>query len=81
MQGTQGFDLTQHILDLVSLVIEHSFLQVRRLFGCVEVMQSEMPCLSCPLRSGPSTILVWIRKEKQNAIEEAQAGGDHRQAA
>ena len=37
--------------------------------------------LSCPLLSGPSTVLVWTMKEKQNAIEEAQAGGDHRQTA
>jgi len=37
--------------------------------------------VSCPLLSGPSTVLVWTMKEKQNAIEEAQAGGDHRQTA
>ncbi len=36
--------------------------------------------LICPLPSGPSTILVWIMKEKRNG-QEAQAGGDYRQAA
>lgn len=37
--------------------------------------------VSCPLLSGPSTITVWTREGKTNAFEEAQAGGDHRQAA
>ena len=37
--------------------------------------------LSCPLLSGPSTMTVWIKEGTTNASEEAQAGGDHRQAA
>lgn len=34
----------------------------------------------CPLLSGPSTIVVWTTKEEWNGSE-AQARGDHRQAA
>ncbi len=37
--------------------------------------------LCCPRPSGPSTMLVWITKGTTNAEQEAQAGGDHRQAA
>jgi hypothetical protein len=37
--------------------------------------------LICPLLSGPKSMLFWIAKETWNAIEEAQAGGDYRQAA
>ena len=37
--------------------------------------------LICPLLSGPKSMLFWITKEIGNAIEEAQAGGDHRQVA
>ncbi|MFN3677993.1 MAG: hypothetical protein ACK4TC_18745 [Sphingomonas pseudosanguinis] len=37
--------------------------------------------VSCPLLSGPSTMTVWTREGTKNACEEAQAGGDHRQAA
>jgi hypothetical protein len=37
--------------------------------------------LSCPLLSGPSTMTVWTKEGTTNACEEAQAGGDHRQAA
>ena len=35
----------------------------------------------CPLLSGPKLMLFWIMKEIGNAIEEAQAGGDYRQAS
>ncbi len=35
----------------------------------------------CPLLSGPKYLLFWIMKEIGNAVQEAQAGGDHRQAA
>ena len=35
----------------------------------------------CPLLSGPKLVLFWIMKEIGNAIEEAQAGGDYRQAS
>jgi len=37
--------------------------------------------LSCPLLSGPSTMTVWIEEGTTNACEEAQARGDHREAA
>ncbi len=37
--------------------------------------------LSCPLLSGPSTMTVWTKEGTTNAFEEAQARGDHRQAA
>lgn len=37
--------------------------------------------LICPLLSGPKSLLFWIMKETLNAIEEAHAGGDYRQAA
>ena len=37
--------------------------------------------LICPHLSGPKSRLFWIVKEIANAIEEAQAGGDYRQAA
>ena len=37
--------------------------------------------VSCPLLSGPSTMTVWIKEGTTNASEEAQAGGDYRQAA
>ena len=37
--------------------------------------------LICPLLSGPKSMLFWIAKEIGNAIEEASAGGDYRQAA
>ncbi len=39
------------------------------------------PSLSCPLLSGPLTMTVWTKEGTKNACEEAQAGGDHRQAA
>ena len=39
------------------------------------------PDMSCPLLSGPSTMTVWIEEGTTNASEEAQARGDHRQAA
>lgn len=35
----------------------------------------------CPLLSGPRYLLFWMMKEIGNAVQEAQAGGDHRQAA
>ncbi len=35
----------------------------------------------CPLLSGPKSMLFWVMKETGNAIEEAQTGGDYRQAA
>ncbi len=37
--------------------------------------------LICPLLSGPKSMLFWVMKETGNAIEEAQTGGDYRQAA
>jgi len=37
--------------------------------------------VSCPLLSGPSTMTVWTKEGTTNAFEEAQARGDHRQAA
>jgi hypothetical protein len=37
--------------------------------------------LSCPLLSGPSTMTVWTKEGTTHASEEAQARGDHRQAA
>lgn len=37
--------------------------------------------LSCPLLSGPSTMTVWTKEGTTNACEEAQARGDHREAA
>jgi hypothetical protein len=37
--------------------------------------------VSCPRLSGPSTMIVWTTKGTTNAEQEAQAGGDHRQAA
>ncbi len=44
------------------------------------------PCLDwseliCPLLIGPKSLLFWIEKETWNAIQEAQAGGNHWQAA
>ena len=35
----------------------------------------------CPLLSGPKYLLFWIEKEIGNAVQEAQAGRDHWQAA
>ena len=35
----------------------------------------------CPLLIGPELLLFWIEKEIWNAIQEAQTGRDHRQAA
>jgi uncharacterized membrane protein len=49
--------------------------------GIVTALVAALAGLRCPLLSGPSAILVWTMKEVKNAIEEAQAGGDHRQAA
>jgi len=40
----------------------------------------QVSAVICPLPSGPSTILVWTMKEQRNG-QEAQAGGDYRQAA
>jgi hypothetical protein len=37
--------------------------------------------LTCPLLVGPKSMLFWTRKEKTNAMQETQAGGDYRQAA
>jgi hypothetical protein len=37
--------------------------------------------LICPHLSGPKSLLFWIMKEIGNAVQEAQAGGDYRQAA
>jgi len=37
--------------------------------------------LSCPLLSGPLAMTVWTEEGTTNAFEEAQARGDHRQAA
>ncbi|MFE8108205.1 hypothetical protein DTL00_19465 [Sphingomonas melonis] len=37
--------------------------------------------VSCPLLSGPSTMTVWIKEGTTNACQEAQARGDHREAA
>ncbi|RSV17329.1 hypothetical protein CA236_11415 [Sphingomonas sp. ABOLG] len=37
--------------------------------------------LSCPLLSGPSTMTVWTKEGTTNACQEAQARGDHREAA
>jgi putative transposase len=45
----------------------------------------ERPCRRpeecCPLLSGPPTMTVWIEEGTTNAFEEAQARGDHREAA
>ena len=41
----------------------------------------EVAAMSCPLLSGPSTITVWTKEGTTNACEEAQARGDHREAA
>jgi hypothetical protein len=46
-----------------------------------EVLEKLGAGLSCPLLSGPSTMTVWIEEGTTNASEEAQARGDHRQAA
>ena len=43
--------------------------------------RAKLPVLGCPLLSGPSTMTVWIKEGATNAFEEAQARGDHRQAA
>jgi len=37
--------------------------------------------VSCPLLSGPLAMTVWTKEGTTNAFEEAQARGDHRQAA
>jgi transposase len=37
--------------------------------------------VSCPLLSGPLTMTVWIKEGTTNACQEAQARGDHREAA
>jgi transcriptional regulator with XRE-family HTH domain len=37
--------------------------------------------LSCPLLSGPSTMTAWTKEGTTNACQEAQARGDHREAA
>jgi len=37
--------------------------------------------MTCPLLVGPKSMLFWTRKEKTNAMQETQAGGDYRQAA
>ena len=37
--------------------------------------------LICPLLSGPETMIVWTTKGTTDAIQEAQAGRYHRQAA
>lgn len=37
--------------------------------------------LICPPLSGPETMIVWTTKGTSNAIQEAQAGRDYRQAA
>ena len=37
--------------------------------------------MSCPLLSGPSTMTVWTKEGTTNACQEAQARGDHREAA
>ena len=37
--------------------------------------------VSCPLLSGPSTMTVWIKEGTKNGCQEAQARGDHREAA
>ena len=37
--------------------------------------------LICPLLSGPETMIVWTTKGTTDAIQEAQAGRDRRQAA
>ncbi len=48
------------------------------------VMRCTTACngsVSCPLLSGPWTMTVWIKEGTTNACQEAQARGDHRQAA
>ncbi len=47
----------------------------------VDFSSQQVIRLICPLLSGPKSMLFWIMKEIGNAIEEAQAGGDHRQVA
>jgi len=37
--------------------------------------------MSCPLLSGPWATIVWTKEGTTHAIEEAQARGDHREAA
>ncbi|RSU45652.1 hypothetical protein BRX43_18140 [Sphingomonas sp. S-NIH.Pt15_0812] len=37
--------------------------------------------LSCPPLSGPSTMTVWTKEGTTNACQEAQARGNHREAA
>ena len=40
-----------------------------------------MKKMICPPLSGPETMIVWTTKGTTNAIQEAQAGRYHRQAA
>ncbi|OMJ33428.1 hypothetical protein BSZ14_03920 [Sphingomonas sp. Sph1(2015)] len=40
-----------------------------------------VPKLSCPPLSGPSTMTVWTKEGTTNACQEAQARGNHREAA
>jgi len=50
-------------------------------FGKPDIFNTDQGSLICPLLSGPKSMLFWIAKEIGNAIEEASAGGDYRQAA
>ena len=42
---------------------------------------TDLEVVICPLLSGPETMIVWTTKGTTDAIQEAQAGRDHRQAA
>ncbi|MGE4431815.1 MAG: hypothetical protein AB7E05_13850 [Sphingobium sp.] len=52
----------------------------KKFFNC-QCLGNEFLKLICPLRSGPETMIVWTTKGSLNAIQEAQAGRDYRQAA
>jgi len=48
--------------------------------AAMQMADMKVWALICPLLSGPISILELARKEEWNG-KEAQAGGDHRQAA
>lgn len=52
-----------------------------RSFGPLRGVERGGRIVICPLLSGPKYLLFWIMKELGNAVQEAQAGRDHRQAA
>ena len=51
------------------------------LLGLAGLYFVPIPEVICPLLSGPVTIIVWTMKEIWDGIEEAQCGGDYREAA